>query len=162
MKILRRKGSNISRFAICESSQIGIGTRIWAFSHILPGAIIGIDCNISENVFIENNVQIGNRVTVKNGVQIWDGVIIEDDVFIGPNATFTNDRFPRSKKSDFTLETIRISMGASIGANATILPGVVIGKGAMVGAGAVVTKNVDPFTVVVGNPARKVRNLDAF
>lgn len=147
--------------SICESTTIGKGTRIWAFSHVLPGAIIGQDCNICDHVFIENRVKIGNNVTIKSGVQIWDGVIIEDHAFIGPNATFTNDMYPpnRGKTGEFEPETICICEGASIGANATILPGVIIGANAIVGAGAVVTRSVQPNTVVVGNPAKVVRTL---
>jgi acetyltransferase-like isoleucine patch superfamily enzyme len=144
----------IHKNAICESKNIGDGTRIWAFSHILKNARLGRDCNICENVFIENLVVIGDRVTVKNGVQLWDGLTLEDDVFIGPNVTFTNDKYPRSKKyPDEYLQTV-VQKGASIGANATILPGIVIGQGSMIGAGSVVTKDVPSFTLVVGNPAR--------
>lgn len=139
---------------ICESEDVGAGTKVWAFSHVLSGAKIGADCNICDQVFIENDVVIGNRVTIKCGVQIWDGVRVGDDVFIGPNATFTNDPFPRSKQYPVKfLETV-IEKGASIGANATILPGVKIGAEAMVGAGAVVTSNVPPKAIVFGNPAR--------
>ena len=138
---------------------VGAGTRIWAFVHLLPNAVIGRDCNICDHVFIENNVKVGNRVTIKCGVQLWDGITLEDDVFVGPNATFTNDLFPRSKVyPDQFLETI-VKYGASIGANATILPGVTIGEGAMVGAGSVVTKDVPAGVVVAGNPAKIVRNL---
>ena len=140
--------------ALCESNSIGFGTRIWAFAHILSEAIIGVDCNICDGVFVENKVIIGNRVTIKNGVQLWDGVTLEDDVFIGPNVTFTNDIFPRSKCYPEKFLTTLICSGASIGANATILPGLIIGKSAMVGAGAVVTQSVPPFAIVVGNPAR--------
>ena len=140
--------------AICESKKIGHGTRIWAFAHILPNAIIGNDCNISDGVFIENDVIVGCNVTIKCGVQLWDGLRIADDVFIGPNVTFTNYKYPKSKcYSDTFLKTC-IEYGASIGANATILPGVTIGKNALIGAGAVVTRNVPPFATVVGNPAR--------
>lgn len=139
---------------ICESTNVGDGTRIWAFTHVLPGAVIGEDCNICDGVFIENQVTIGNRVTVKCGVQLWDGVVLEDDVFVGPNATFTNDAFPRSKKRlDKYPETV-ICRGASIGANATILPGLTVGRNAMVAAGAVVTRSVPPNAIVMGNPAR--------
>lgn len=140
--------------AIVETEKVGNGTRIWAFAHILPKAIIGEDCNICDHVFIENDVIIGDRVTIKCGVQIWDGLRIESNVFIGPNATFTNDKFPRSKQypDEFAKTTIR--EGASIGANATILAGVTIGKNSMIGAGAVVTKDVPPNAIVVGNPAR--------
>ncbi len=140
--------------AIVESSNIGAGTRIWAFAHILPGAVIGRDANICDHVFIENDVRIGARVTVKCGVQIWDGVRIEDDVFVGPNATFTNDMFPRSKRYPEKFLETWVRRGASIGANATILPGLTIGRNAMVGAGAVVTMDVPPNAIVVGNPAR--------
>ncbi len=140
--------------AIVELEKVGRGTRVWAFAHILPGAVIGADCNICDGVFIENDVVVGDRVTVKCGVQLWDGVRLEDDVFIGPNATFTNDRFPRSKQypGDFARTVVR--QGASIGANATMLPGVTVGQHAMVGAGAVVTRDVPPIAIVVGNPAR--------
>ena len=139
--------------ALVESDQIGVGTRVWAFAHILPGAKIGENCNICDGVFVEGKAVVGDRVTVKCGVQLWDGVELEDDVFVGPNATFTNDRFPRSREyPEAFLKTV-VRQGASIGANATILPGLTIGKRAMVGAGAVVTKNVPANAVVVGNPA---------
>jgi len=140
--------------AIVESTNIGPGTRIWAFAHVLPGAVIGSDCNICDGVFIENDVRIGNRVTIKCGVQIWDGVTLEDDVFVGPNATFTNDPFPRSKVYPEAFARTVVRAGASIGANATILPGLTIGPKAMVGAGAVVTRDVPANAIVVGNPAR--------
>ena len=142
--------------AIVESAQIGKSTRIWAFAHILPGAVIGEDCNLCDHVFIENDVSVGDRVTVKCGVQLWDGIHIEDDVFVGPNATFTNDPFPRSKQRPTEFSKTIVQKGASIGANATILPGVTIGQNAMVGAGSVVTKNVPPNSIVMGNPARIV------
>jgi acetyltransferase-like isoleucine patch superfamily enzyme len=140
--------------ALCVSENVGTGTRIWAFTHVLPGARIGSDVNINDNVFVENDVVVGDRVTIKCGVQLWDGVRLGDDVFVGPNATFTNDRMPRSKQyPDRFLETT-VEVGASIGANATILPGIRIGRMAMVGAGSVVTHDVPPFAIVVGNPAR--------
>ena len=141
--------------AIVEAgAALGARTNVWAFSHVLPGARIGEDCNICDHVFIENDVVLGNRVTIKSGVQLWDSIVIEDEVFIGPNATFTNDKYPRSKlhPKEF-LKTI-VKRGASVGANSTILPGVVIGEDAMVGAGSVVTKNVPPRSIVVGNPAK--------
>jgi acetyltransferase-like isoleucine patch superfamily enzyme len=138
---------------LCESPTVGDGTRIWAFAHVLPGARIGRDCNVCDHTFIEGDVVIGDRVTVKSGVQLWDGVRLGNNVFVGPNATFTNDHFPRSKqRPERYLETF-VEDGASIGANATILPGIRIGRSAMVGAGAVVTKNVPANAIVVGNPA---------
>ena len=140
--------------AICESDHIGDRTRIWAFSHILEGAKIGEDCNICDGVFIENDVTVGDRVTIKSGVQLWDGIRVEDDVFIGPNATFTNDHFPRSRVWQQTLPVTHILSGASIGANATLLPGVTIGKGAMIGAGAVVTRDVPANAIFYGNPGK--------
>src|SRR5690606_24379880 len=146
---------------ICESKNVGKGTRVWAFAHVLPGAVLGEDCNICDNVFIENKVTIGHRVTIKCGVQVWDGVVLEDDVFVGPNATFTNDLFPRSKVHLGEYPQTRICSGASIGANATILPGITIGRNAMVGAGSVVTRSVPPNAIVVGNPARITGYADA-
>jgi UDP-2-acetamido-3-amino-2,3-dideoxy-glucuronate N-acetyltransferase len=146
---------------ICESTQVGDGTRVWAFAHVLPGARIGRDCNLCDHVFVENDVAVGDRVTVKSGVQLWDGLAIEDDVFIGPNATFTNDPFPRSKRHrDAPLRTV-VGRNASIGANATILPGVTIGAHAMIGAGAVVTRSVPANAIVFGNPARIVGYVDS-
>lgn len=140
--------------ALVESDKIGDNTCIWAFTHVLPGAVMGKDCNICDHVFIENDVVIGDRVTIKCGVQVWDGIRIEDDVFIGPNATFTNDLSPRSKQFPEEFSKTFIQKGASIGANATILAGNTIGRNSMVGAGAVVTKDVPPNAIVVGNPAR--------
>jgi acetyltransferase-like isoleucine patch superfamily enzyme len=147
-------GVFVHEAGICESATIGSGTRVWAFAHVLPGAAIGRDCNICDHVFIENDVIIGDRVTVKSGVQLWDGLRLGNDVFVGPNATFTNDKHPRSRQWPDGFPMTRVGDGASIGANATILPGLTIGRGAMVGAGAVVTKNVPPNAVVYGNPAR--------
>ena len=146
---------------LCESPNVGTGTRVWAFAHVLPGARIGADCNICDHTFIENDVVVGDRVTVKCGVQLWDGVRLEDDVFVGPNATFANDPFPRSKRRPAAFLVTTVKEGASIGANATILPGITIGRGAMVGAGAVVVASVPPYAVVAGNPARIVRYCDA-
>jgi UDP-2-acetamido-3-amino-2,3-dideoxy-glucuronate N-acetyltransferase len=147
--------------AICESEAIGEGTRIWAFVHVLRGAVIGRDCNICDHVFIENDVVVGERVTVKSGVQLWDGLRIEDDVFIGPNATFSNDKYPKSKRYDRPLLRTHVGRGASIGAGATILPGVRIGAAAMVGAGSVVTHDVPARSIVSGNPARITGYVDA-
>ena len=142
--------------AIVESPNIGKDTRIWAFSHVMPGAIIGSNCNIGECCYIENDVNIGNGVTIKNGVSIWDKISIEDDVFVGPNAVFTNFKYPRSAIRPSISEIIPtlIQKGASIGANATILCGVTIGKYAFIGAGSMVTKDVGNYDVVMGNPAQ--------
>jgi UDP-2-acetamido-3-amino-2,3-dideoxy-glucuronate N-acetyltransferase len=144
--------------ALVESDQIGSGTRIWAFAHVMPGAVIGADCNVCDHTYVEGGVVIGDRVTLKSGVFLWEGLRVEDDVFIGPQATFTNDLMPRSRQP-FQLGYTTLKRGASIGAGAVILPGVTVGEGAMVGAGAVVTKDVPPNTVVVGNPARITRTL---
>ena len=138
-----------------QSEHIGEGTHIWQFCVVLPGARIGKNCNICSHCFIENDVVIGDNVTVKCGVQLWDGIRVEDNVFIGPNVTFCNDRHPKSRNKNFELEGVVVRRGASIGANATILPGVEIGEWAMVGAGAVVTKHVPAGAVVTGCPAKK-------
>jgi acetyltransferase-like isoleucine patch superfamily enzyme/dTDP-4-dehydrorhamnose 3,5-epimerase-like enzyme len=140
--------------ALVETDRVGEDTRVWAFAHLLPGAVVGSGCNICDHVFIENDVVIGDRVTIKCGVQVWDGVTLEDDVFVGPNATFTNDNFPRSKAYQESVKRTLVRRGASIGANATILSGLTIGRNAMVGAGAVVTRNVPTNAIVTGNPAR--------
>ena len=147
--------------ALCEATRIGPRTRVWAFAHVLPGAIVGADCNICDHTFIENDVVLGDRVTVKCGVQLWDGIRIADDVFIGPNVTFTNDPFPRSRRPPAAFSRTVIESGVSIGANATILPGVTIGRHAMIGAGAVVTRSVPAYAIVMGNPARISGYIDA-
>jgi UDP-2-acetamido-3-amino-2,3-dideoxy-glucuronate N-acetyltransferase len=140
--------------ADCQSETIGSNTKIWQFSIVLPGAIIGKNCNINSHCFIENDVIIGDNVTIKCGCYIWNGLVIEDDVFIGPNTTFTNDRTPRSKVYPENFLTTTIKRGASIGGGCVILPGLTIGKSAMIGAGAVVTKNVPDHAVVYGDAAR--------
>ena len=144
----------------CKSKNIGKGTNIWQFCVVFPEAKIGDNCNICANVLIENEVSIGNNVTVKSGVQLWDGITVEDDVFIGPNATFTNDLFPRSKNPDWKLSKTVIKKGASIGANATILCGITIGENAMIGAGSVVTHDVPDGELWYGNPAHFVRKIE--
>jgi UDP-2-acetamido-3-amino-2,3-dideoxy-glucuronate N-acetyltransferase len=150
----------IHPLADVQTTAIGHGTRIWQFVVILPDARVGADVNICSHCFVENDVIVGDRVTIKNGVQLWDGLRIADDVFIGPNVTFSNDKFPRSKVySERPMQT-EIEQGASIGAGATILPGLTIGRGAMVAAGAVVTKNVEAGVLVSGVPARFVRRLN--
>jgi acetyltransferase-like isoleucine patch superfamily enzyme len=137
-----------------ENVTIGSGTNIWAFVHILPGAVIGVDCNICDQIFIEGKVRIGNRVTVKSGVSLWDGLVVENDVFIGPNAVFTNDLRPRSQAHLEAYPQTLLKEGSTLGANCVILPGLTVGRWAMVGAGAVVTHDVPDFGLVVGVPAR--------
>ncbi|WP_412971996.1 acyltransferase [Glaciecola sp. MF2-115] len=144
----------IHSLADVQTVHIGQSTTVWQFNVILPNAVIGDNCNICSHCFIENDVIIGHRVTIKNGVYLWDGTTIEDDVFIGPNVTFSNDKYPRSKNHDVEFTKTRVCKGTSIGANATILPGITIGEYAMIGAGSVVTKNVPAHTTVKGNPAK--------
>jgi UDP-2-acetamido-3-amino-2,3-dideoxy-glucuronate N-acetyltransferase len=147
----------IHELADVASSQIGANTRIWQFVVVLGGAKIGSDCNICAHVLIESNVVIGDRVTVKSGVQLWDGLRVGDDVFIGPNVTFTNDQYPRSKVFSGEFSETVVESGASIGAGAVILPGIRVGAGSMVGAGSVVTSDVARGSLVVGNPAKHLR-----
>lgn len=143
-----------------QTKNIGAQTRIWQFAVVLRGAIIGKNCNINSHTFIEDDVVIGNNVTVKCGVYLWNGIRIENNVFIGPNVTFTNDKYPRSKQYPNAFQTTILKAGASIGANATILGGITIGKNVMIGAGSVVTKNVPDNELWVGNPARLVKKLE--
>ena len=144
------------RALVEPGAQIGAGTRVWAFAHILPGAQIGADCNICDHVFIENDVVLGDRVTVKCGIYLWDGVRISDDVHLGPNVVFTNVLYPRSKRYPAAFAPTIVREWASIGANATILPNLTIGAWAMIGAGSVVTRSVPDFAIVRGNPARLI------
>lgn len=147
--------------AICESRDLGRGTRVWAFSHVLAGASIGENCNVGEHVFIENRVKIGNGCTIKNGVAIWDEVTLEDGVFVGPYAVFTNDFRPRAfiKRGGTHFLPTRVKRGATLGANCTVVCGVTIGEYAMIGAGAVVTRDVPPHTLLAGNPAREIGRI---
>jgi acetyltransferase-like isoleucine patch superfamily enzyme len=154
------RGIYVHPQALCESAAVGESTRVWAFAHVLPGAVIGKDCNICDHVFIENDVIIGDRVTIKCGVQIWDGLRIADEVFVGPNVTFSNDKYPQSKRYQTEVLQTHIGRGASIGGGATILPGLRIGARALVGAGSVVTHDVPARAVVSGNPARIVGYVD--
>ena len=143
---------------LCESEDVGAGTRVWAFAHVMAGATLGKDCNVCDHSFIESGAILGNRVTVKNAVLIWDRVTVADDVFLGPNMVFTNDLMPRAtvkKNRDQLVPTI-VEQGATIGANATIVCGVTIGSWAFVAAGAVVIKSVPAHALMVGNPARRV------
>ena len=142
--------------ALVESSEIGAKTRIWAFAHVLKNVKIGDDCNLCDYVYVESGVTIGNRVTVKNGISLWEGLTIEDDVFLGPNCVFTNDMFPRSKAHHAEFLKTLLKKGASVGANATILCGITLGRYCMIGAGAVVTKSVPDFACMVGNPAKRL------
>jgi UDP-2-acetamido-3-amino-2,3-dideoxy-glucuronate N-acetyltransferase len=146
----------IHKLADVQTQHIGIDTKIWQFCVILANAKIGSNCNINAQVLIENDVSIGNNVTIKSGVQIWDGITLEDNVFIGPNVAFTNDFLPRSKKYPQQFLKTIVKEHASIGANATIIGGITIGEYAMIGAGSVVTKNVKPYALVYGNPARQM------
>lgn len=147
--------------AVVESEQVGSGTRVWAFAHVMQGALIGAQCNICDHVFIESHAVIGNGVTIKNGVAVWDGVKLEDSVFVGPNVAFTNDKNPRAaiKKSRKQFLPTVVGEGASLGANSTIVCGVTIGRYAFVGAGAVVIRDVPDYGVVVGNPARMIGHM---
>jgi acetyltransferase-like isoleucine patch superfamily enzyme len=152
--------------ALVESAAIGAGTRIWAFAHILKGAQLGRHCNVGDHAFIEGGAKVGHRVTIKNGVCIWAGVTIDDDAFVGPNVVFTNDLWPRSPrfaavqnryaKPENWLVPTRVGRGASIGANATVLCGITIGKFAMIGAGAVVSQDVPPHALIIGVPGRAI------
>jgi acetyltransferase-like isoleucine patch superfamily enzyme len=144
------------RAFVHSSAKIGEGTVVWQFAVVLPDAVIGQDCNLNAHTLVEGGAFIGDRVTLKCGVYVWNGVILEDDVFCGPNATFTNDKYPRSKSRLEKIPTTRICKKASIGAGAIILPGITVGEGAMIGAGAVVTNDVPAGETWVGNPAREL------
>jgi UDP-2-acetamido-3-amino-2,3-dideoxy-glucuronate N-acetyltransferase len=154
--------SRIHPSADVQSSTIGEGTQIWQWTVVLPGARVGRDCNLNAHCFVENDVSIGDRVTLKCGVYLWDGMTVEDDVFIGPNATFVNDKYPRSRRRPGEFQKTMLKKGASIGANATILGGVTIGCGAIVGAGSVVTHDVPDGMMVAGNPARVIGPAPSF
>ena len=140
--------------ALVATDKIGNNTRIWAFCNVQKNVIIGDDCNICDHSFVEQNVIIGNRVTVKNGVSLWEGMLIEDDVFIGPNAVFTNDIYPRSKVYHEEVDKTLLKQGATIGANAVVIAGHSVGRFAFIGAGSVVTKNIPDYTIWYGNPAK--------
>lgn len=155
--------SKIHKLSDVQSNNIGLNTNIWQYSVILEGAVIGSDCNICSHVFIEGEVVIGNGVTIKNGTMIYNGVTIDDGCFIGPSVSFTNDIYPRSKRlinREGNLTKTKVAKGVSIGANSTIKSGINIGEFAMIGAGSVVTKNIPPFSLVIGNPAKIVGKVD--
>jgi len=137
-----------------SGAQIGPGTRIWHVSHVRGTARIGADCTVGRNVYVDASVTIGDRVKIQNNVSVYHGVTLEDDVFVGPSAVFTNDHNPRAHNPDWVVTPTAVRRGASIGANATIVCGVEIGEYALVAAGAVVTRDVRPYQVVAGNPAR--------
>lgn len=150
--------------AIAAPAALGEGTRVWAFSHVQEGAAVGRDCNIGEQCFVESGASVGNGVTVKNGVSIWEGVTIEDGVFVGPGVVFTNDRNPRSPRSEWVssryddkgwLEQTTVRSGATLGAGAVLLPGLTVGEHAFVAAAALVTRDVPAFALVSGVPARR-------
>jgi UDP-2-acetamido-3-amino-2,3-dideoxy-glucuronate N-acetyltransferase len=145
----------IHPLADVKATYVGAGTKIWQFCVVFSGARIGRDCNVNAHCLIESDVVVGDRVTVKSGVQLWNGLHLEDDVFIGPNVTFTNDKYPRSKKPPISFTATLIRRGASIGASATVLCGVEIGEGAMIGAGSVLTKSVPAGELWFGSPARR-------
>lgn len=149
----------VHELADVKSERIGVGTRIWQYAVIFKGAVIGKNCNICAHTLIEDDVFVGDDVTIKSGVFLWAGTVIGDRVFIGPNATFTNDRMPRSKVYPDSFVGVVVEDGASIGANATILPGIRIGKNAMIGAGSVVVSDVPANSVLVGNPAKVIRTI---
>lgn len=141
---------------VADGATIGANTRVWQFAVVLSGARIGADCNLNAHTLVEGSAIVGDRVTLKSGVFIWDGIVLEDDVFCGPNATFTNDKRPRSRHTPSSYSVTRIGMGASIGAGAIVLPGIKIGERAMIGAGAVVTRDVPAGETHIGNPARRL------
>ena len=151
MSIFIHNTANVS-----SEANIGSGTKIWINSQIREYSIIGENCNIGKDTYIDEHVVIGNRVKIQNGVSVYNGVTIEDDVFIGPNVTFTNDRVPRSFNSAWQISKTIIKKGASIGANATLICGITIGEYAMIGAGSVITKNIEPHGLVIGNPGKLV------
>ena len=150
---MNQSSSFVHPQAIVETEDVGPGTRVWAFAHVMKGVRLGANCNVGEHCYIESGVVVGDDVVIKNGVALWQGVIVENRVFLGPNCVFTNDPFPRSKVLNQRLETV-VREGASIGANATVLCGIEIGRYSLIGAGSVVTRDVPDFALTLGNPAR--------
>ncbi len=158
MTVRTPAGVFVHSHGLCESDQVGAGTRVWAFAHVAPGAVVGAECNLCDHVYVEQGAVVGNRVTLKNGVAVWDRVTICDDVFVGPFAVFTNDPNPRAafKKDATSFEPTVVQRGATIGANATIVCGTLVGEGAFVGAGSTVVRDVPAYALVVGSPARRI------
>jgi len=150
----------IHALADCQSTNIGAGSKVWQFTVVLPGAVIGAHCNLNSHCFVENDVVLGDKVTIKCGNYLWDGLTLEDDVFVGPNVTFSNDKYPRSKQYPEAFARTVVKKGASIGAGAVILPGITIGEGAMVGAGAIVAKDVPAHSVVRSDYSRLVYAIE--
>lgn len=144
----------------CHNKNIPESTNVWQYCVVLPGAQIGKNVNICSHCFIENDVKIGNNVTIKCGVQVWDGIELEDNVMIGANVTFTNDLYPRAKNRDWKLLPTKVCKGATVGAGATLLPGITIGENSIIGAGSVVTKSVPANEVWVGNPAKCIKKVE--
>jgi UDP-2-acetamido-3-amino-2,3-dideoxy-glucuronate N-acetyltransferase len=143
--------------AACESDDVGARTRVWAFAHVMAGAVVGADCNVCDHTFVEEGARLGNGVTLKNGVSVWTDVTLEDGVFVGPNAVFTNELRPRAwrQREDVVIVPTVVRNGATLGANATVVCGTTIGRHAFVAAGAVVTRDVPAHALVAGNPARR-------
>ena len=141
--------------SLVETTNVGAGTTVWAFVHLLPGVVVGKNCNICDHCFAESGVVLGNNVTLKCGVYLWHGTTLEDDVFVGPNVVFTNDVHPRSKNQNYTVLPVVIRQGASLGANSTILAGTMVGRYALIGIGSVVTRDVPDYALVYGNPAKQ-------
>ena len=154
----RDKSVFVHPAGLCESDDVGARTRVWAFAHVLPGAVIGVDCNVCDHAYVETGARLGDRVTVKNAVLVWDGVTVEDDVFLGPNMLFTNDLRPRAhmRKSREELSPTLVRRGATLGAGVTVVCGTTIGEHAFVAAGAVVVRDVPAYALVVGNPGRQI------
>ena len=153
-----RNGVFVHPHGICESTDVGLGTRVWAFAHVLDGASVGNDCNICDHAYIEQGVRVGNRVTIKNRVLLFEGVTVQDDVFLGPGVIFTNDLRPRAfvKRGGTELSPTLVERGATLGAGVVVVCGISIGAYAFVGAGAVLTRDVPPHAFVVGNPGRRI------
>jgi acetyltransferase-like isoleucine patch superfamily enzyme len=155
MPEMNSNGYFVHPSSLVETEDIGEGTTIWAFVHLLPGVRVGKKCNVCDHCFAEGGVTLGDNITLKCGIYLWQGTVLEDDVFVGPNVVFTNDTHPRSKNKDYNLQPVVVLKGASLGANSTILAGTTIGRYALIGIGSVVTRDVPNHALVYGNPARQ-------